>query len=111
MNFSPLAGSVNLFQSELSTSSLVTDLEVITFPLASVRLINTLFTFLMSDVIISVGEEALELVALLIPLNDTDREFISFCETEISSLSLQENRIRPVIPANNNCLIFISSKK
>ena len=84
MNFNPFAGSVNLFQSELSTSSLVTALEVMIFPFTSVRLINTLFTFLISDVMISVGEEAL----VLIPPNDTEMDFISSCETETSSLSL-----------------------
>ena len=92
MNFNPFAGSVNLFQSELSTSSLVTALEVMIFPFTSVRLINTLFTFLISDVMISVGEEAL----VLIPPNDTEMDFISSCETETSSLSLQENNAIPV---------------
>ena len=106
MNFNPFAGSVNLFQSELSTSSLVTALEVMIFPFTSVRLINTLFTFLISDVMISVGEEAL----VLIPPNDTEMDFISSCETETSSLSLQENNAILTTPANNNCLIFMSYK-
>ena len=43
---------------------------------------------------ISVGEEAL----VLIPPNDTEMDFISSCETETSSLSLQEN----------NCLLYTS---
>ena len=41
---------------------------------------------------ISVGEEAL----VLIPPNDTEMDFISSCETETSSLSLQENNAIPV---------------
>lgn len=56
---------------------------------------------------ISVGEEAL----VLIPPNDTEMDFISSCETETSSLSLQENNAILTTPANNNCLIFMSYKK
>ena len=50
---------------------------------------------------ISVGEEAL----VLIPPNDTEMDFISSCETETSSLSLQENNAILTTPANNNCLM------
>ena len=60
----------------------------------------------MSDVMISDGEDALD----LIPLIDTERDFISSCEPENSSLSLQENNAILVIPANNSCLIFMSLK-
>ena len=55
---------------------------------------------------ISVGEEAL----VLIPPNDTEMDFISSCETETSSLSLQENNAILTTHAHNNSLIFMSYK-
>ena len=48
---------------------------------------------------ISVGEEAL----VLIPPNDTEMDFISSCETETSSLSLQENNA-----ILTTCLLYTS---